>query len=184
MDVDDKRLTKVSKYLAKHLRHRPERLGLQLEPGGWVQVDVLLAACRRADFQLSPEELVEVVTRNDKRRFSFDTAGTRIRANQGHSVDIDLQLEAVEPPSILYHGTGHTTVEAILSQGLQRMGRHHVHLSSDVGTAMKVGARHGRPAVLVIDAAGMHADGATFLRTDNEVWLTEHVPPDRLEVLT
>ena len=131
--MESQRLIKVSKYLAKHLRHRPECLELHLETGGWVQVDVLLDACRRASFELTREELVEAVERNDRRRFSFDASGTRIRANQGHSVDIDLQLEAVEPPSILYHGPGHTTVEAILSQGLQRMGRHPVHLSSDVG---------------------------------------------------
>lgn len=182
--MDERRIVKVSKYLAKHLRHRPERLGLQLEDGGWVHVDALLAACRRAGFELSPDELSEVVERNDKRRFSFDASGTRIRANQGHSVTIDLQLQPVEPPDLLFHGTGQTTVEAILTQGLQPMGRHHVHLSSDVGTAVKVGARHGRPAVLQVDAGRMSADGATFLRADNGVWLTEYVPRDYLQVLT
>ena len=182
--MDERRIVKVSKYLAKHLRHRPERLGLQLEDGGWVHVDALLAACRGAGFELSPEELIEVVERNDKRRFSFDASGTRIRANQGHSVTVDLQLQPVEPPALLFHGTGQTTVEAILTQGLQPMGRHHVHLSSDVGTAVKVGARHGRPAVLQVDAGRMSADGATFLCADNDVWLTEYVPCDYLQVLT
>ena len=182
--MDERRLVKVSKYLAKHLRHRPERLGLQIHPGGWVEVDALLDACRRASFELSYEELVEVVARNDKRRFSFDPSGTRIRANQGHSVTIDLQLQPAEPPDVLYHGTGQTTVEVILDEGLQPMGRHHVHLSPDVGTAIKVGARHGRPTVLQIDAGRMHADGATFFRTENDVWLTDHVAVDYLDVLT
>ena len=182
--MDERRLVKVSKYLAKHLRHRPERLGLQIHPGGWVEVGALLDACRRASFELSYEELVEVVARNDKRRFSFDAAGTRIRANQGHSVTIDLQLQPAEPPDVLYHGTGQTTVEVILDEGLQPMGRHHVHLSSDVGTAIKVGARHGRPTVLQIDAGRMHADGVTFFRTENDVWLTDHVAIDYLDVLT
>lgn len=182
--MDDRRLVKVSTYLTKHLRHRPERLGLQLEPGGWVQVDNLLEACRQASFELSPEELVEVVERNDKRRFSFDAAGTRIRANQGHSIAIDLQLEPVQPPTVLYHGTGESAVAWILKQGLQPMGRHHVHLSNDTGTAIKVGARHGRPKVLQIDARRMHLDGGVFFRTDNDVWLTDHVPVEYLHVLT
>ena len=181
--MDHQRRVKVSKYLAKHLRHRPERLGLRLDPGGWVDVDELLAACRRASFSLSRDELAEVVERNDKRRFSLDDTGSRIRANQGHSLVIDLQLEAVVPPPLLYHGTGQPTVERILGEGLHRMGRHHVHLTEDVGTAIKVGTRHGRPRVLEVAARRLHEDGADFYRTDNEVWLTEHVPADYLQVV-
>ena len=181
--MDDRRLVKISRYLSKHLRHRPERLGLQLEAGGWVEVQALLDACRRTSFELSHAELVEVVQRNDKRRYRFDETGTRIRANQGHSVPIDLQLEAVEPPTILYHGTGHATLEVILIDGLRPMGRHHVHLSSDMGTAIKVGARRGRPAVLEVASGRMHAQGATFLRSDNDVWLNDHVAVEHLTVL-
>lgn len=181
--MDDQRLVRISKYLSKHLRHRPERLGLQLDEGGWVEVQALLDACRRASFELSHAELVEVVERNDKRRYRFDEAGTRIRANQGHSVPVDLKLEPVEPPTLLYHGTGSATVEVILIEGLRPMGRHHVHLSSDVGTAIKVGARRGRPAVLEVASGRMHAQGATFLRSDNDVWLTDHVAVEYLTVL-
>jgi putative RNA 2'-phosphotransferase len=181
--MDDQRHVKVSRYLAKHLRHRPERLGLELDAGGWVEVDALLAACRQASFALTHEDLVEVVERNDKRRFALDPTGTRLRANQGHSIDVDLQLPPSTPPAVLYHGTPRTSLTAILAEGLRPMGRHHVHLSLDVATATKVGSRRGRPAVLRVAAAAMHAAGHRFLVTDNEVWLTDHVPPRYLEVV-
>src|SRR3954471_4591559 len=122
-------MVKVSKYVSKHLRHAPERLGLELEPGGWVPVEVLLAACRDHGFALTADELREVVTRSDKQRFAFDATGARIRANQGHSVDVDLELAPVVPPDVLFHGTGSGSVDAILKAGLRRMNRHHVHLS-------------------------------------------------------
>src|SRR3954453_512518 len=109
--MDDKRLVKVSKYLSKHLRHQPERLGLELEPGGWVRVDTLLRACAGHAFAITEAELREVVARNDKRRFSFDDRGERIRANQGHSVGVELGLQPVEPPAVLYHGTGEGSVD-------------------------------------------------------------------------
>lgn len=182
--MDQQPLVKVSKYLTKHLRHRPERLGLRLDPGGWVDVDELLDACRRAQFSLSRDELAEVVERNDKRRFSLDDTGSRIRANQRHNLAIDLQLEAEVPPPLLYHGTWRLTVERVLGEGLQRMGRHHVHVTADVGTALKVGARHGRPTVLEVAARRLHDDGADLYRTDNAVWLTDHVPVTYLEVLS
>src|SRR5579859_7738437 len=128
--MEPQRLVKVSKYLSKHLRHQPERLGLELQEGGWVDVVVLLEACARHHFAISDAELREVVAKNDKQRFAFDDEGRRIRANQGHSVDIDLQLEPAEPPALLYHGTPETSVAAILATGLQKMKRHHVHLSA------------------------------------------------------
>jgi putative RNA 2'-phosphotransferase len=177
MAMDDARLVKVSKYLSKHLRHQPERLGLSLAPGGWVRVDELLLACTRNRFPISRDELDEVVARNDKKRFSFDPSGTSLRANQGHSVEVDLQLKPVEPPEVLYHGTGHGSSEAIAAEGLLKMRRHHVHLSRDVATARKVGARHGRPVIFAIDAALMHRSGHRFYVSDNDVWLVEHVPP-------
>lgn len=179
--MDEKRLVKASKYLSKHLRHRPERLGLELEPGGWVGVDGLLAACRRHNFPLGRAELEEVVRRNDKRRFAFDESGTRVRAQQGHSIPVDLELEPVEPPPILYHGTGERTLETVLENGLHRMGRHHVHLSSDLETAKKVGLRRGRPVVLEVAAGNMHRDGWTFFLSGNGVWLAERVPPRYLK---
>jgi putative RNA 2'-phosphotransferase len=157
--MDNARLVKISKYLSKHLRHEPQRLGLQLAPGGWVAVDDLLTACARHRFPVSRAELDEVVARNDKQRFAFDPTGTLIRANQGHSAEVDLRLEPAVPPAVLYHGTGQGNVEAILRTGLCKMARHHVHLSRDVETARKVGGRHGRPVVFVVDAVAMHQAG-------------------------
>jgi putative RNA 2'-phosphotransferase len=178
--MDNKRRVKISKYLSKHLRHSPDALGLTLAPGGWVAVDDLLAACARRNFSLTRAELDEVVARNDKQRFAFDTTGTRIRANQGHSAAVDLQLEPVEPPDVLYHGTGQSAVDAILATGLSKMRRHHVHLSGDVETARKVGARHGVPVVFVVDCSAMRRAGHTFFRAANGVWLVDHVPPEYL----
>lgn len=178
--MTEEQLVRKSKYLSKHLRHSPESIGLTLAEGGWVGVDDLLAACARNRFSLSRAELHEVVEKNSKRRFSFDETGTRIRANQGHSVDVDLQLSPTTPPDVLYHGTGHDSVEAILQAGLIKMNRHHVHLSVDVETATKVGARHGRPVVLVVDAKAMSAAGHRFYVSDNGVWLVDVVPSEFL----
>jgi putative RNA 2'-phosphotransferase len=181
--MDDKRLVKISKYLSKHLRHQPERLGLTLEPGGWVAVEQLLAACAQQQFPISREELDEVVARNNKQRFAFDPTGRLIRANQGHSIAVDLQLEPALPPERLYHGTGHRAVEAIRRAGLRKMSRHHVHLSPDVATARMVGTRHGRPVIFVVDAAAMQRAGFTFYCSANGVWLVESVPPEYLHEL-
>jgi putative RNA 2'-phosphotransferase len=181
--VDNSRLVKISKYLSKHLRHQPERLGLMLTAGGWVDVNFLLAACKENNFAITREELEEVVAGNDKQRFSFDATGRMIRANQGHSVEIDLQLEPSSPPATLYHGTGEQSVETILSNGLRRMARHHVHLSTDVATARRVGARHGRPVVFEVNAAAMTERGREFYVSANGVWLVESVPPEFLRLL-
>jgi putative RNA 2'-phosphotransferase len=180
--LDDKRMVKVSKYLSKHLRHEPERLGLVLEPGGWVRVDTLLAACAARSFAVSEEELREVVARSDKKRFAFDASGQRIRANQGHSVDVDLALPPSAPPAVLFHGTGAGSVDTIRAEGLRRMGRHHVHLSADRETAARVGQRHGKPVVFVVDAGRMAADGFTFHVSANGVWLVDSVPAQYLSV--
>lgn len=175
--MEPDRIVKISRYLSKHLRHQPERLGLTPEPGGWVGVDELLAACARNGMRISRAQLDEVVAENDKKRFSFDEAGAKIRANQGHSVEVDLQLEPAIPPDVLYHGTGHQTADAIREGGLVKMRRHHVHLSRDVETATRVGARHGRPVVFAVDAKAMQADGYVFYVSDNGVWLVDEVPP-------
>ena len=175
--MDDARQVRISKFLSKHLRHEPQRLGLELEPGGWVSVRDLLAACNARNMSLSRAELDEVVRRNNKQRFSFDESGARIRANQGHSVEVDLQLEPVTPPAVLYHGTPERSAEAVSTGGLEKMSRHHVHLSADVATAKAVGARRGRPVLFEVDAAAMHEAGCVFYRSANGVWLVDHVPP-------
>ena len=181
--MDEKSLVKISKYLSKHLRHQPERLGLRLEAGAWVEVEDLLAACRRNNFPISLNELNEVVEENDKRRFSFDDTGTKIRANQGHSVDVDLQLKPSAPPSVLFHGTNVKSVSVILKHGLLKMARHHVHLSTDEKTARMVGARRGKPVIFAIDAAAMRKEGYEFFVSANGVWLVETVPPKFLRIL-
>lgn len=181
--MNQSRSVKVSKYLSYHLRHHPEKLGLILDVGGWVSVDDLLKAANKSGFLISLSELQEVVANNDKKRFSFDQTGGKIRANQGHSVGVDLLLESVEPPEMLYHGTGKDSVESILSQGLLKMSRHHVHLSADIESAKKVGQRHGIPAVFVVDAAGMYKEGYQFYCSDNGVWLVDNVPPKYLQLM-
>src|SRR5690606_36403940 len=135
--MDAARRVRISKFLALHLRHDPARLGLELEPGGWVAVEALLAACARRGRPITRAQLEEVVRTSDKQRFAFDAEGRKIRANQGHSVEVDLQLEVTAPPDVLFHGTGERAVAAILREGLLKMRRHHVHLSGDAATAQR-----------------------------------------------
>jgi putative RNA 2'-phosphotransferase len=169
---------RVSKRLSYVLRHRPDSAGLTLDAAGWADVDQLLAALR-----LTRAELDEVVARNDKQRFALDATGTRIRASQGHSVPVELGYAAAEPPAELFHGTVDRFLPAILAEGLRPGNRHAVHLSPDVATARRVGARRGRPVVLRVDASAMAADGTRFERSANGVWLVPAVPPHRLTVL-
>ncbi|MEG3629859.1 RNA 2'-phosphotransferase [Streptomyces poriticola] len=176
--LDDRRTVKVSKYLARHLRHQPERIGLTLDEGGWVEIDTLIAAAAAHGFRFSREELDHVVATNDKCRFAVD--GSRIRASQGHTVAVDLGLPEATPPPYLYHGTVARSLDAIRAEGLRPMNRHDVHLSADRETATRVGARRGRPVVLAVDAAAMHRDGHVFRLSANGVWLTETVPPHYL----
>ncbi len=177
----DSHIVKISRYLSKHLRHQPDSIGIKLAPGGWVAVDELLAACAKHQFPITLQQLQTVVANNDKNRFSFDSTGTLIRANQGHSVAVDLQLEPVIPPDVLYHGTGQKSVESIIQTGLVKMSRHHVHLSQDIATARTVGARHGIPVVFAVDAVAMHQTGHIFYCSDNGVWLVDSVPPEYLQ---
>lgn len=170
----------ISKFLSYVLRHKPEAIGIALDDEGWVDVDELLGAAARNGKLISRELLAEVVATNDKQRFSFSPDGQSIRANQGHSVEVDLALEPCEPPELLYHGTVERFVDSIHRQGLLRGQRHHVHLSADRETAAKVGARRGRPVIIVVAAGNMHRAGHQFFRSTNGVWLTEAVPPEFL----
>ncbi|MFG3662279.1 RNA 2'-phosphotransferase [Streptomyces sp. NPDC047706] len=173
--MDERRTVKVSKYLSKHLRHQPESIGLTLDKGGWVEIETLIAAASAHGFRFTRDELDHVVAANDKRRFAVE--GTRIRASQGHSVEVDLALPQATPPPYLYHGTVASNLDAIRAEGLRPMNRHHVHLSADRETATRVGARRGRPVVLTVDAGAMHRAGHVFQVSANGVWLTKAVPP-------
>ncbi|MES4792422.1 MAG: RNA 2'-phosphotransferase [Chloroflexota bacterium] len=170
------RAIKVSKFLSLVLRHKPEEVGLELDEAGWTRVDALLAALDAHGFPVSREELEQVVADNDKRRFSMSADGQMIRANQGHSVEVELGYEPQTPPAVLHHGTVERFLPSIKEQGLIKGARHHVHLSPDRATAMKVGERRGKPVIIEVDATRMHADGLTFYRSENGVWLTEQVP--------
>lgn len=172
---------RVSKFLSLVLRHQPQRAGLVLDEAGWVAVDDLLAGCARCGVVLDREGLEQIVRESDKQRFALSEDGQRIRANQGHSVKVSLGLEPVTPPAVLYHGTVDRFVASIRAEGLRRGKRHHVHLSETVETAVVVGSRRGRAVVLRVRAGAMHDDGHEFFRSENGVWLTEHVPPHYLE---
>ncbi|QXJ26906.1 RNA 2'-phosphotransferase [Actinomadura graeca] len=176
--MDERRTVKISKYLAKHLRHRPERIGLTLDAAGWADVPELLDAAARHGFPFTRTELEHVVAVNDKRRYALD--GDRIRAVQGHSIEVELNLPVATPPDLLYHGTAEGAVAVIRREGLRPMGRHAVHLSPDHDTARRVGARRGVPVVLTVRSGRMAADGHLFHLSPNGVWLTARVPPEYL----
>lgn len=170
------RLTKISKFLSLILRHRPEAIGLQLHQAGWASISELIEKASDSGVRMTPELIRQVVATSDKQRFSISADGTRIRANQGHSISVDLGLQATVPPERLYHGTATRSLNAIRQEGIRRGGRHHVHLSQDEATARKVGRRHGSPVVLTIMARKMADAGFAFYRSANGIWLTEWVP--------
>jgi len=183
--MNDKRRIHVSKFLSRVLRHAPEDIGLTLGTGGWVLVeDLLSGAAARGGMRIPPEELAEVVRACEKQRFAFDETGRRIRANQGHSTEVEHDFEVAEPPAEVFHGTAKRMLDVILRDGVLKMARHHVHLSADAATAVKVGSRHGSPVVLIVDAAKMRTDGHVFFRSPNGVWLVEHVPSQYLRLQT
>lgn len=169
-----------SKLLSLVLRHQPELIGIELDAAGWTSVSRLLDALAGYGQPMTRPQLDDLVAGSDKQRFAVSSDGLMIRANQGHSVAVQLGLEPAEPPPVLFHGTAEVHLDSIRRQGLTKQKRHHVHLHHEDGLARKVGARHGRPAVLSVDAAAMRADGRTFFVTENHVWLTEAVPPHYL----
>ncbi len=173
-------LIKISKFLSLVLRHNPSKIGIALDSEGWVAVDELLQASHCANVPLTRELLEQIVEQNDKQRFSFSTDGLKIRANQGHSIPVDLGLESQTPPEILYHGTATRFLSSIEQQGLISKGRNQVHLSPDEQTAIKVGQRHGKPVVLHVLAQKMCEHGLLFYRSANGVWLTDSVPREFL----
>lgn len=176
-----KDLTKISKYLSFILRHKPEAIGLALDDSGWASVDDLIS--RTKDMSLDRSVIALVVETNDKQRFQLDLSGNRIRANQGHSIDVDLKLQPLTPPSILLHGTAERFLSNILKTGLLKQKRHHVHLTESEQVAKAVGSRYGKPILLKVNAGKMHDDGAIFYRSANNVWLVETVPTTAISVV-
>lgn len=173
-EIETKR---ISKFLSLILRHQPETIGLKLDENGWADVEELRVKSAKKGRNFSLEELDEVVETNNKKRFAFNEDKTKIRASQGHSINIDLALKAVQPPDFLYHGTAEANISSILEKGIEKRNRQHVHLSADKETATKVGARHGKPTILTIRTGKMYEEGIAFYQSANGVWLTEFVDP-------
>jgi len=171
----DKNLVRTSKFISLCLRHKPEAANLTMDKEGWVNVNELINALQRKGHNISADILEKIVKENNKKRFAYNENKTKIRASQGHSIDIDLKLKEKEPPELLYHGTASQTVKLIKKNGLKKMNRQHVHLSPDKETAVNVGKRHGYPVVLEIKAKKMHEDGCKFYLSKNRVWLTDYV---------
>ncbi len=181
--MNKKEEIKISKFLSLILRHKPQTVNLQLDKNGWADIKKLIQQVNinNKKLNLDFKKLEYVVENNDKQRFIFDDEKTKIRANQGHSIKIDLGYEQVEPPEYLYHGTAKKNIGSIMKKGLIKRQRHHVHLSSDTETAVKVGSRHGKPVVLKIQSKKMHHDGLRFYLSDNGVWLTDFIQPEYIE---
>ena len=175
--MNERQRKERSRFLSLVLRHRPERVGVTLDSAGWVDVERLLEQLRQHRRPLTRPQLEEIVETSNKQRFAFSEDGLRIRANQGHSVEVNLELQPQAPPAELLHGTVAAALDAILEHGLQKMNRHHVHLSANLDTATQVGGRRGKPVILRVDAQAMHAAGHVFYVTENGVWLTDSVPP-------
>ena len=175
-----KDLTQISRFISLILRHRPDEIGITLDEHGWAAVDELISGiARTTPFDMN--DLEEIVRTDSKQRYSFNEDKTLIRANQGHSVAVDVELEAKVPPEVLWHGTGEKYVSSIDTQGLIPKSRLYVHLSADEETAVSVGRRHGRPVIYRVKSGDMHRDGYTFCQSVNGVWLTKSVPVTYLE---
>jgi len=179
--MEKKKEKKISKSLSYWLRHNPDDIGIELEKNGWTDVDVLMEKAQdKVEFDI--DELKYVVENNNKQRFSFNDDFTKIRANQGHSVKIELDFPEVKPPQILYHGAPKQVVNTIIKEGLKRMNRHHVHLSPDEETAAMVGSRRGDYVIFEVEAMRLRADGHKIYLSDNRVYLVDEVPPKYIKL--
>ena len=172
----------LSKFLSLVLRHKPETIDIQLDKNGWTDVSTLLAKMNGKGKAIDMPRLEKIVAESDKKRYAFNADKTQIRANQGHSVEIDLDLKATRPPAILYHGTSRAFEASIMKQGLIKGSRHHVHLSKDTETAQKVGERRDKKCIIFeVNAAKMYAENYVFYVSENGVWLTDNVPSQFLK---
>lgn len=180
--MDSKKEIRTSKFLSLVLRHRPEEIGLVLDHEGWANVKELLDKINSKAFPLAWDELIYVVNNNTKKRFTFSENLEKIRANQGHSIEVDLQLRPIVPPKLLYHGTKVSNVPSILLEGILKKDRQYVHLSSDPNTAYSIGNRHGKAIVLEVSSLQMHKNGTEFYLSKNGIWLTELVAPQYIRL--
>lgn len=180
----NKNIKRTSKFLSLLLRHQPELIGLELDSEGWASIEELIEKSKQqhSPSRLTQELIAEIVKTSDKQRFIINEKGTHIRANQGHSINVDLGLELVKPPKILFHGTATRFLQSIIESGLKKQSRQHVHLSPDKETASKVGTRHGKLVMLEIKSLEMHECGHAFYRSENGVWLTDYVPAEFIVV--
>lgn len=174
--ISYKQITHISKFLSLVLRHQPETIGIQLDQSGWTDISELIEKANNYGIKFNREILNHIVATNSKKRFAFNDTFDKIRASQGHSIEIELGYTNQKPPEILFHGTGEKSLQSILNRGLEKCSRQHVHLSSDFETAVKVGQRHGKPFVLKVLAEQMYNDNFQFFISDNGVWLTDNVP--------
>jgi putative RNA 2'-phosphotransferase len=180
--MNEKQKRTISKFLSLVLRHSPETIELKLDGNGWAEVEELLSKSAKYNRHFSIEELKEIVITNDKQRFALNESATKIRANRGHSIEIELNLVSQSPPEFLFHGTVDKFLQGIKVEGLQKMNRQHVHLSKDKDTAEKVGSRRGEAVILRVHSGAMHIEGFIFYLSENGVWLTDHVPFKYIEI--
>ena len=172
----EKQLKHISKFMSLVLRHRPEEIGLTLDENGWANVEELINRMNAKGADANKAIIELIVATNDKKRFAFNEDKTMIRASQGHSIEVELDLQPTTAPDLLYHGTAERSVAGILQSGIQKQSRQHVHLSETIETAKAVGSRHGRPVIFIIDAKQMQADGLVFYLSANKVWLSDDIP--------
>lgn len=175
--------TKISKFMSLILRHRPEVIGLKLDEYGYIDVTALIKGLNKKGFNIDIADIERIVGQDEKGRYSFNDNKTKIRANQGHSIKVNLGLKAVEPPNQLFHGTALRFSNSICSTGIKKQSRQYVQLSADIDTALKVGKRHGEPVVFIIDSKKMYQDGFQFYLSENKVWLTDYIPAKYIKMM-
>lgn len=167
---------KLSIFISLILRHKPEVIGITLDQHGWADVEALIDGINNSGHSITFDQLKKIVAEDAKGRYSFNSDDTFIRANQGHSMLVDVELIELKPPEILFHGTATRFLDNIRTEGIRPMSRQYVHLSEDIDTAINVGKRHGKPVALLVKSMAMYKDGYQFFRSDNGVWLTKKVP--------
>lgn len=174
---------KLGRFLSLVLRHDPSAAGLTLDPNGWADVKALIAGMKRSGRNINMNTLERIVRENNKKRYSFNEDHTKIRANQGHSISVDVELKEQIPPAVLYHGTAVGFLDGIMKNGLKRQSRRYVHLTEQKETALQVGGRHGKPVIICVDSAAMQQAGYTFWLSENGVWLSNDIPARYLTIL-